>query len=133
MSESIRARREALADALLDDLERLRGQLFSPSVEHKALVVSDGKDAGSHVEKVEIELAEPTFAAKRLIVASIAQGIDKVLELVGQGAQPDADDDDEGGWGSLAAVAGIAEVRDAKKSEPGNSRPRGRRGGKTAG
>lgn len=121
--DSLTGRRKKMAEDLFADLDRLRGQMFAPCVEHKALAVSDGKDAGSHVEVVEIEMDEPTFGAKRLIVAAIAEGIDKVIQLAGQ----EADDYDD--W---TAPAGTTSIRDASKRKPGDVRPAGRARGAKA-
>lgn len=125
MPDDLGERRKAMADALFEDLDRLRRQMFEPCVEMKALVVSDGKDSGSHVETVEIPLAEPTFGAKRLIVAALGEGIDKVIQLAGSDASVDYDD-----W---TAPAGTTPIRDAAERGPGDARPAGGRGGKKAG
>ncbi len=115
---SIDDRKSDLADRLLADMEKLRKQLFSPVVEKVAKVVSVGGNAGSVVEVVEIELPEPSFASKRLIVAAIAEGIEKVVELTGAGSRNDVDDD----W---TAPAGTTSIRDAPKRGAGHVRPAG--------
>lgn len=125
VADDLAERRKAMADALFADLDRLRLQMFAPCVEAKALSVSDGKDAGSHVEIVEIPLDEPTFAAKRLIVAALGEGIDKVLQLAGSDASVDYDD-----W---TAPAGTTPIRDTTGSESRDVRAPGGRGRKKAG
>lgn len=125
-SASIAARRLALADRLLDDLERLRGQLFAPTVERQAKVVSDGARDGSHVEIVDVELDEPSFGSKRLIVAAIAQGVDKVGDLLGA----EGGEDDGADW---TAPPGVASIRDAKERKQGDVRAAGRGGGAAPG
>ena len=110
-------RHASLADALLGDLERLRLQLFAPTVERKPMSVSDGANCGTHIEIVDVELAEPSFSAKRLIIASIAQGIDKVLALQSSGGQIDEDD-----W---TAPVGTTSIRDAPKRGKRNVRATG--------
>ncbi len=125
MPDDLAERRKAMADALFDDLDRLRKQMFEPCVEMKALVVSDGATLGSHVETVELDLTEPTFAAKRLIVASLGEGIDKVIQLAGMDASVDYDD-----W---TAPPGTTAIRNAAGREPGDVRPASGRGRKKAG
>jgi hypothetical protein len=80
-------KKKALAADLLVDAAVLRTQLFAPCVEVKAMVVSDGgsKDfnEGSHVEIVNLERTEPTFAEKKYLAGAIAILVDKALELQG--------------------------------------------------
>lgn len=82
---TVAERKKELADRLLGDVERLRGQMFSPVTETRAMVVSDGM-TGSHVELVDIERDEPTFAEKKLLAQTIAIVLDKALELGGNAA-----------------------------------------------
>ncbi len=117
-------RQRRLADNLLGDCERLRLQLFAPSVEVKSHVVSDGP-AGSHVEIVELHRSEPTFAGKRLIVAAIAEAVGKIQVLAGETHVAAAEVED---WS--APVVGLATVRDTPKRKAGNARPRARADGK---
>lgn len=77
-------RKAALASEILDDLERLRQQLFTSCVERKPLVVSDGAREGSHVEIVDVETEQPSFVDQKAIMTSIAIGVDKVLLLTGE-------------------------------------------------
>lgn len=80
---SFEERRTALAHGLLDDIARLRAELFSDCTERKALVVSDGKDAGSHVEIVDIDRTRPTFAEQARIMTAIGIAVDKTQLLSG--------------------------------------------------
>jgi hypothetical protein len=77
-------RKAQLASAILDDVEKLRQQLFASTVERKPMVVSDGQHAGSHVEIVDVDLDQPTFTDQKAIMTSIAIGVDKVLLLSGE-------------------------------------------------
>ena len=61
-------RRVSFAVELFADLEHLRSQLFAPVVRREAKVVAGGKDAPNEVQIVDIELNEPTFVDKRVIV-----------------------------------------------------------------
>jgi transposase-like protein len=76
-------RKVNLASGLMDDIERLRTQLWQPCVERKPLVVSDGAQLGSRVEIVDVELKQPTFGDQRSIMTSIAIAVDKVQILTG--------------------------------------------------
>lgn len=80
-------RRVELAHGLLDDVARLRAQLFAPVVQRQAMTVSDGKDLGSHVEIVDIRLDEPTFSEKKALLTSIGIAVDKVQLLSGAATQ----------------------------------------------
>lgn len=76
------ARAREFAVALFADLEQLRGQLFAPVVRREAKVVAGGKDQPNEVQIVDIELNEPTFADKRVIVEAIAVGAKVVTTLI---------------------------------------------------
>ncbi len=76
------AKAREFAIALFDDLERLRGQMFAPVVRREAKVVAGGKDRPNDVQIVDIELNEPTFADKRVIVEAIAVGAKVVTTLI---------------------------------------------------
>ena len=71
--DDARARRAALALALLDDAERLRQQLWRPAhyVDH----------GGKEYERVDWTLEEPTFSDKRNIMQSVGVAIDKAVRL----------------------------------------------------
>jgi transposase-like protein len=69
----IRARLAALADGLVADAERLRGQLFAP---HVAFAFG-GKDN----EYNEHEIPEPTARDKQAIMTSIGIAVDKARQI----------------------------------------------------
>lgn len=71
--EDAKARRSALALALLDDAERLRGQMFAPA---KAFNFG-GKDNVYN----ETTLEEPTFADKRNIAQAVSTLLEKSIRL----------------------------------------------------
>lgn len=77
-------RKQALAAALMDDIERLRLQLWSVCTERKAMAVSDGAERGSHIEIVDIEHEQPTFGDQKAIMTSLAIAVDKVQILTGE-------------------------------------------------
>lgn len=66
------AKRAQLAQGMLDDALRLREQMFADVVYKQPMVVSDGKDAGSHIETAEVDCDEPTFKDKRDIAQAVA-------------------------------------------------------------
>jgi transposase-like protein len=80
-------RKARLAEDLLDDVQRLRSQLFTPTVERKPVVVSDGARNGSHVEIVDVHLDRPAFADQRQIMTSIAIAVDKIQILTGEATE----------------------------------------------
>lgn len=79
-------RKQALADGLLDDAVRLRGQMFAPTIEKKAVKLAGGEHSADQVEIVEIERDEPTFTEKKLLAQTISIVLDKALELGGNAA-----------------------------------------------
>ena len=81
---SVAERKAQLAEDLLDDIQRLRAQLFAPCKEPKAVVVSGGMHHPGHVEVVEVHLNQPRFADQRAIMTSIAIAVDKVQILTGE-------------------------------------------------
>lgn len=76
------ARAREFAVALFADLEQLRGQLFAPVVRREAKVVAGGKDQANEVQIVDIELNEPTFGDKRVIIEAISVGAKVVTALI---------------------------------------------------
>ena len=80
---TIAERKGALVLGMLDDIERLRAQLFAPTVEKKALVVNLGGNCGSAIEIAEVHLTQPSYADQNRIVASMTGLLDKVLLLSG--------------------------------------------------
>jgi len=83
---SLADRKTAMSEQLLASADRLHGQLFAPTVQRKAVKVSDGPMMGDRVEIVNIELDEPTFSDKRTIASTIHILVDKALELAGNTA-----------------------------------------------
>lgn len=81
---TVAQRKAALAEGLLDDAERLRAQLFAPSIERKPLIVSDGAKEGSHVEIVDVELARPSATDQKAVMVAVAVAVDKVQLLTGE-------------------------------------------------
>lgn len=82
-SVTIEARRLALASGLLDDIETLRGQLFTECTTKQVVNVGIGKGCTKPVV-VEVENSQPTFAEKARIMVSVGIAIDKVQLLTGQ-------------------------------------------------
>jgi hypothetical protein len=74
-----RAARAALAQRFLAEADLILDQLHRPTVERKALVVSDGVRTGSHVEVVDIDRPEPTFAEQVRIMTAAAIAVDKSI------------------------------------------------------
>jgi len=69
-----KARRTAIAEGLLDDAEKLREQLFAPTVAFNF----GGKDNTYE----EHHLSEPTFADKLKIVQAVGVVVDRHIKLV---------------------------------------------------
>lgn len=107
------AKRAELIAGMYDDARRLRTQMFAPAVERKAFVVSGGKDAGSMIEVIDIDLEQPTFADKRNIAVSVKVLVDgaKGLEAV----------DESGG---IEAKGMLVRLVDGLRADP----PEGERG-----
>ena len=84
-TKTVATRKSELASALLDDAERLRSQLFAPVVVKKVVTVSTGQGY-STAEVVEVDLTEPTFADKKLIVTAIGTVVNR-LSLLDTGAE----------------------------------------------
>lgn len=78
---SIAGRARTFAVELFGDLEKLREQLFAPVVRREAKVVAGGKGEPNDVRIVDVELNEPTFADKKVIVQTIALGLEQVMQL----------------------------------------------------
>lgn len=81
---TIAQRKAKLAEELLGDIERMRKQLWQPTVECKAMTVSDGSALGSHIEIAEVRLPQPTFRDQKTIVEAVAIALDKVQLLTGE-------------------------------------------------
>lgn len=78
---SIAGRGRMFASELFGDLERLREQLFAPVVRREVRVVAGSKGEPNEVRIVDVDLNEPTFADKKVIVQTIALGLEQVLSL----------------------------------------------------
>jgi hypothetical protein len=72
-----------LADNLVDDAERLRQQLFAPSITKKVVTVGSGNGV-SHAEVVEVHTDQPTYAEQTRIMTSIAIAVDKIQLMTGE-------------------------------------------------
>lgn len=81
------ARRTQIAEALLEDADRLRQQLFAPTIRREVKVVSGGQMREGRVEIVDVELDQPTFADQRHIVASVTGLLDKALLMLGEATE----------------------------------------------
>lgn len=97
--DDARAKRAALANALLDDAERLRQQLWQPAhyVDH----------GGKEFDRVDWTLSEPTFADKQKIMQSVGVAIDRAIKLDDYDADPGVDAA-KSMLGALAAGLGAA-------------------------
>lgn len=80
-------RRVTLAHALLDDVTRLRAELFAPVVKRQVVTLSGGKEGQATADIVDVELDQPTFADQKAIMTSIAIAVDKVQILSGGATQ----------------------------------------------
>jgi transposase-like protein len=81
---SVVERKAELAEQMLDDARTVLAQLHQPVVERVVKVVSDGKDAGSHAEIVDVHLERPTPADQERIARTVATLVDKVQLLTGE-------------------------------------------------
>lgn len=80
---SLQERKLALADDMLDRARSMIKQLDATMVEKKALVVSDGRNEGSHVEIAEVDYDRPPTGAQKQIVETVAILIGQVQLLTG--------------------------------------------------
>lgn len=81
---SIAQRKAELADDMLDRARSMIAQLDATMVEKKPLVVSDGRNEGSHVEIAEVRYDHPPTGAQKQIVETVAILIAQVQLLTGQ-------------------------------------------------
>lgn len=79
-------RKAQLASDLMDDIERLRLQLFAPCVEKKIMTVGTG-DGRSKVVVGEARRTQPTFTEQRQIMTALAIAVDKVQILTGEATE----------------------------------------------
>lgn len=83
---SVARRKLDLAGALLDDVTRLRAELFAPTVERVPMRVGVG-DGIQHVQMVDVTRQQPTFVDQKQIMVSIGIAVDKIVALTGPWAQ----------------------------------------------
>lgn len=76
-------RKTELAADLLEDLQRLRVQLFAPCIEQKVVTLSGGQGNSATWEIVEVARDKPTFTDQVKILTSIGIAVDKVQILTG--------------------------------------------------
>lgn len=75
-------RKQHLAHGLMDDIFRLRGQLFTACVEKVVKTVNTGAGC-SDTEIVTVDHAQPPFGDKQRIMVSIGIAVDKIQLLSG--------------------------------------------------
>lgn len=95
----LRARRAELRTLLLDDAHRLRKQMWEPA----RLVNFGGRDN----TLAETQLAEPLFADKKNIMASVGIAVDRILKL--EAIDDDAGDAAKSMAARLAEQLGLAD------------------------
>ncbi|WP_432194731.1 helix-turn-helix domain-containing protein [Streptomyces sp. bgisy027] len=98
------ARRAALASALQDDAERLRTQLWAPTVH--------GEFAGREGEWHETPLPQPRFGDQRAIIASVQTAVGTSLRLA-----PAEGGDDAGQVRSMLGALGEALTQTANDDQ----------------
>lgn len=81
-SLTMEQRRLTLASGLMDDIEKLRAQLFAPTATNQVVVEGTGKGE-SCARVMEVTQAEPSFRDKQAAITSIAIAVDKVQLLTG--------------------------------------------------
>ena len=77
---TIAERKAALAEGLMDDIERMRRDLFAATVERKAMAAGQMRE----VEIVTIKHATTTHAERRTGIEAIAKAIETVQLLTGE-------------------------------------------------
>lgn len=80
---SIAERKAALAEGLMADAQRIRGELFAKRVEKKAFGANQWHDS----EVVDIEYSTSTDAQRKTAVESIAKIVETVNLLTGEATQ----------------------------------------------
>lgn len=80
---TMETRKQAFASDLMDDLKKLRSQLFAPCVEQKVVTLSGGQGSSATWEIVEVARDKPTFTDQVKILTSIGIAVDKVQILTG--------------------------------------------------
>lgn len=77
-------RRGELIDNLVDDANRLRGQLFAPVLRREVKLVSGGQGAAQEVQVVDVELPVMPPAQQKDTALAFAIIVDKALLLAGE-------------------------------------------------
>lgn len=81
---SILQRKQALAIGLLDDIARLRAELFAPVLERKVVIVKGGTaDPCTVAEIVDVKHERPSPSDQKQLMVACAVAIDKVQILTG--------------------------------------------------
>jgi transposase-like protein len=80
---TIAERKGELVVGMLDDIVKLRGQLFAEYVEKKPMIVSDGHKEGSHIAVASVRLSRPAPVDQLRIVEAATKLLDKVMLLSG--------------------------------------------------
>lgn len=86
--EAVTAEKRAdLAAGLLADAQRLRTQLFAPTVEKRAMAIALGGDLGQDIEVAEVPLERPTPTDQVKIMTAVAIAVDKIQLLTGEATE----------------------------------------------
>lgn len=84
---SLAERKARLAAGLMDDIARLRAQLFAPTTERKVVTLAGPHGLGATWETADVELDHPRFTDQKAIMTSIAIAVDKVQILTGEATE----------------------------------------------
>lgn len=79
--------RQQMAARLREEVHQLLDRINAPTTYVHVKVISDGADAGQHVEQVEVELPLPTAADTKALVTSAAILVDKLQLLTGEATE----------------------------------------------
>lgn len=79
--------RQQMAARLREEVHQLLDRINSPTEYVHVKVLSDGADAGQHVEEVRVELPLPTAADTKALVTSAAILVDKLQLLTGEATE----------------------------------------------
>jgi hypothetical protein len=81
---SLLQRKQALAEGLLDDIARLRSELFAPVLERKVVIVKGGTaDPCTVAEIVDVTHTRPSPSDQKHLMVACAVAVDKVQLLTG--------------------------------------------------
>jgi len=106
---SMAQRKQALAEGLLDDIVKLRAQLFAPALERKVVTLRGGHaDQGTVAEIVDVKHVRPTVADQKRLVEAISTALASVQLLTG----------------GLTAALGVSDTRPAEDLAPTEQRER---------